>query len=1060
MHSQGAEPRQPQSSPGGGGSTSSSSTGSNGSASTLDGAARSLAARATNEAVDTAAPLPPPTQAAAVPAAAATPVAPSEGHPAALAQHAAPPASAATAASEAASSPRGAHVSAEANNVVTHSGRPAKRPRIGASRDDQAAPRAATGAAVAQLPRAAAVPEGSTTAAAVDEDIVMMGSENSTHALQAPPGPAASEDVAATVLKLEAAAAAVVAAAAALPSADAATARAAAADGADEAVSEDETADSEHVTEESEEEAGDPQADARAAPGKRRGAALIASGMAGLLSALRTLNSVLTACRGPAYVPGGLPLFAGGAAAITRVPATASVGALLSLVAALRTCVRRGLHVGGLLRGAATDKPGSLRFQTVLAALEAALAACLLLSSPHVDPKLLQEELITDVLAVARWHMVQHVVPCYDGLDPAWAAQAQASVSSSSASSSSHLGDNKGKGKGKSKVATAGGIFADGSTSAPGPTAGRVTKAMLQSAQGRMRGVTVLLCDLLARLCDVAAVVPLSEPMLGVLIELAARAATQTTSAPTSGGAVANATANAAASLASIEQSLQTAAMTLLAVVVERFPEQRPVLVAEAVGAHVKLGSGKRFVRGFVVPVAVPRPHLAMLTASPSDAGPAASLLHTVGSSSSLLSSASGAGGGLASGNDAAAGFAPNARVHTCAALACHLLHAAASLPTAEECAAADESRSARADAAAARGQHANGAATGANGAGKHAGSTGGARGKAKNGKREVEGVELDQGANVHERATSASVAHEADRGKALRRAASAPALSADAANGSAPASPRSFALAPSGGAGVAPQAQGHLEAVRFARLYVARLLAWVSRKLAGELTSGLLGSSLAATSSTTDDEDPRALLRRFADDLCTLMDVPDWPGAQLLLSQLIAALIAKLPPAHGAAQPASGAAAAPATAVAGAKHDHGLGALAVSVLGSVLTRLQCARTYAREHSVNLPPPVEGPVNADAQPSSAGEVVRCICGQRDSRVFMLDCDVCHCWFHGPCVGVSEETPLAWWQCDDCCIRQAVAAQKVGRAFLWFCFAFALCAVVAVAGPAAIVPVRC
>ena len=38
---------------------------------------------------------------------------------------------------------------------------------------------------------------------------------------------------------------------------------------------------------------------------------------------------------------------------------------------------------------------------------------------------------------------------------------------------------------------------------------------------------------------------------------------------------------------------------------------------------------------------------------------------------------------------------------------------------------------------------------------------------------------------------------------------------------------------------------------------------------------------------------------------------------------------------------------------------------------------------------------------------------------------MLDCDRCHRWFHGPCVGVVEGMLPENWVCDECQIRRQV-----------------------------------
>jgi hypothetical protein len=82
--------------------------------------------------------------------------------------------------------------------------------------------------------------------------------------------------------------------------------------------------------------------------------------------------------------------------------------------------------------------------------------------------------------------------------------------------------------------------------------------------------------------------------------------------------------------------------------------------------------------------------------------------------------------------------------------------------------------------------------------------------------------------------------------------------------------------------------------------------------------------------------------------------------------------------------------------------------------------------------------------------------VSCICNTRhDDGQFMLDCDECHKWFHGACVGVIPENVSvsiheascvffyltaflpsflqvpARWFCDTCLIRRKVRSRKNG-----------------------------
>lgn len=49
---------------------------------------------------------------------------------------------------------------------------------------------------------------------------------------------------------------------------------------------------------------------------------------------------------------------------------------------------------------------------------------------------------------------------------------------------------------------------------------------------------------------------------------------------------------------------------------------------------------------------------------------------------------------------------------------------------------------------------------------------------------------------------------------------------------------------------------------------------------------------------------------------------------------------------------------------------------------------------------------------------------------------MLDCDVCHRWFHGACVGFVEAQALEYWACDECVMAQQLAEQQARYAARW------------------------
>jgi cohesin loading factor subunit SCC2 len=100
-----------------------------------------------------------------------------------------------------------------------------------------------------------------------------------------------------------------------------------------------------------------------------------------------------------------------------------------------------------------------------------------------------------------------------------------------------------------------------------------------------------------------------------------------------------------------------------------------------------------------------------------------------------------------------------------------------------------------------------------------------------------------------------------------------------------------------------------------------------------------------------------------------------------------------------------------------------------LDLLGPVLAAVAEQRQKHVDKPLEFPAPRE--VDEAAQPTDEGENAQCICNGGYNGNFMLDCDQCHRWFHGKCVGVSEteeELPEEWF-CDSCRLSNAVAEQR-------------------------------
>jgi hypothetical protein len=102
---------------------------------------------------------------------------------------------------------------------------------------------------------------------------------------------------------------------------------------------------------------------------------------------------------------------------------------------------------------------------------------------------------------------------------------------------------------------------------------------------------------------------------------------------------------------------------------------------------------------------------------------------------------------------------------------------------------------------------------------------------------------------------------------------------------------------------------------------------------------------------------------------------------------------------------------------------------LCIHLMGLVCKVLQDLKVQDDASPLVFPPP-KAAVNPDGTPCDSNEVVMCLCNQRTDE-FMLDCDECHCWYHGRCVAVTKEVAEAGvlWVCDRCQVRHQILRQR-------------------------------
>lgn len=62
----------------------------------------------------------------------------------------------------------------------------------------------------------------------------------------------------------------------------------------------------------------------------------------------------------------------------------------------------------------------------------------------------------------------------------------------------------------------------------------------------------------------------------------------------------------------------------------------------------------------------------------------------------------------------------------------------------------------------------------------------------------------------------------------------------------------------------------------------------------------------------------------------------------------------------------------------------------------------------------------------DSKPKE--EVNRCFCRRGHLDTFMVDCDRCHGWYHGSCIGITKDTVPDEWICDECKLQISMLDQ--------------------------------
>ena len=197
----------------------------------------------------------------------------------------------------------------------------------------------------------------------------------------------------------------------------------------------------------------------------------------------------------------------------------------------------------------------------------------------------------------------------------------------------------------------------------------------------------------------------------------------------------------------------------------------------------------------------------------------------------------------------------------------------------------------------------------------------------------------------------------------------------------------------------------GLLECERTCKIFITKLVQRCSKK------GGEGGAS-----------EFRPVLSNLLEDLLLVQMLPEFPSAEMVLMQICRKLCDDL-----IANSAVGGTSTKKSASAEATYL----TTAMDTIGTICSDVVGKICLARENPLIFPKAVDiDTIDDDGDPMrDSKEVNRCFCGRKTLvDTFMLDCDRCHNWFHGSCVGVAKDKLPDTWVCDECTMQLMVLDQ--------------------------------
>lgn len=155
-----------------------------------------------------------------------------------------------------------------------------------------------------------------------------------------------------------------------------------------------------------------------------------------------------------------------------------------------------------------------------------------------------------------------------------------------------------------------------------------------------------------------------------------------------------------------------------------------------------------------------------------------------------------------------------------------------------------------------------------------------------------------------------------------------------------------------------------------------------------------------------------RSYLMRFIDDLKAVLFSAEWPVASdclYFLCSFFSNMIGK------------------------SEFSINKRSVCIEALGSIFSRLQGFRMQLRDTPFVIRDKVVD-FNPDGSVYDDAEQTQCVCGQEAHTELMIDCDSCHCWFHGKCVNITDEDvetiQRTGWVCGICTVRKEILDENM------------------------------